>query len=63
MAQTAKQRTEVDYSKYSGKSDSKVNYCNPEDKNCKTCKHYNEGAIEAPCIQCYAYQYWEAKDE
>lgn len=35
MAQTAKQRTEVDYSKYSGKSDGEISYCNPEDKDCK----------------------------
>ena len=64
MAQTAKQRTEVDYSKYSGKSDGKIGYCNPEDKDCKTCKYYcGEEAIKEPCIACDAYQCWEAKNE
>jgi len=64
VAQTAKQRTEVDYSKYSGKSDGKINYCNPEDKDCKSCKYYsNTEVIKNPCSACEAYQYWEAKDE
>lgn len=64
MAETAKRRTEVDYSKYSGKSDGEVSYINPEDKKCKTCKHYcnAEEPINDQCIKCIAYQYWEAKD-
>jgi hypothetical protein len=64
MAEIAKQRTEVDYSKYSGKSDGKVNYCNPEDKDCKSCKHYcGDGVIKEPCVGCEDYYCWEAKDD
>ena len=64
MAETAKQRTEIDYSKYSGKSDGKISFCNPEDKDCKTCKYYcGEEAIDEPCIACDSYQCWEAKAE
>jgi outer membrane murein-binding lipoprotein Lpp len=63
MAQIAKQRTEVDYSKYSGKSDGKINYCNPENKDCKSCKYYSDTeAIKSPCSVCEAYQYWEEKE-
>ena len=60
MAQTAKQRTEVDYSKYSGKSDGKVSYSNPENKDCKSCKYYC-GAYEH-CVTCKEYEHWEAKE-
>lgn len=65
MAETAKRRTEVDYSKYSGKSDGNISYCNPEDKDCKTCKYYHNcyGISDDPCIKCDAYQYWEKKEE
>ena len=65
MAETAKQRTEVDYSKYSGKSDGKVSYNNPDYKDCKSCKHYcDTEAIKSPCpcSICDNYQYWEAKE-
>lgn len=60
MAETAKQRTEVDYSKYSGKSDGKVSYSNPENKDCKSCKYYC-GAYEH-CVTCKEYEHWEAKE-
>lgn len=64
MAETAKRRTEVDYSKYSGKSDGTVSYCNLEDKDCKNCKYYcDTEIIKEPCITCNAYEHWEAKDE
>lgn len=64
MAETAKQRTEVDYSKYSGKSDGKISYCNTNDKDCKTCKYYcGTEAIKEPCNVCDAYQCWEANKE
>ena len=57
MAQTAKQRTEVDYSKYSGKSIEKV---------CNTCKHAVpiDGCCECMYINdCHGYEHWEAKDD
>jgi hypothetical protein len=59
MAQTAKQRTEVDYSKYSGKSVEKV---------CSTCKHAvpMDAAHECPYLNdCCTnnMSHWEAKDE
>lgn len=64
MAETAKQRTEVDYSKYSGKSDGKISYCNESDKDCKNCKYYcDTDIIKEPCITCSTYEHWEAKDE
>lgn len=40
-----------------------ISRCNPEDKDCKTCKYYcGEEAIDEPCIACDAYQCWEAKN-
>ena len=60
MAETAKQRTEVDYSKYSGKSDGKVSYSNSENKDCKSCKYYC-GAYEH-CVTCKEYEHWEARE-
>ena len=60
MAETAKQRTEVDYSKYSGKSDGKISYCNPEDKDCKSCKYYCEPYEH--CVTCKAYEHLGAKE-
>ena len=102
MAETAKQRTEVDYDQISkAKNDADViqdvynrmagrgatreelngfrnlihkydalekkeipiSHCNPDDKDCKTCKYYcGEEAINEPCIACDAYQCWEASD-
>ena len=61
-AQTAKQRTEVDYSKYSSKSDG--------EKMCKTCKYYvgdpNHLLLSKfdapPCNSCNHNNNWEAKD-
>ena len=58
IAQTAKQRTEVDYSKYSGKSDGKIGY-GSESKCCATCKYGGTGADV--CVGC-AYEHWEAKE-
>lgn len=61
MAETAKQRTEVDYSKYSGKSDG--------EKMCSTCKYSSniDGSPrsfdEPPCDSCNYNNKWEAKDE
>lgn len=61
MAETAKQRTEVDYSKYSGKSDGK--------KMCKTCKYSSniDGSPKSfdmpPCDSCNHNNKWEAKDD
>lgn len=102
MAETAKQRTEVNYDQISKakndadviqdvynrmagrgatreelngfrdlihkydaleKKDIPVSRCNPEDKDCKTCKYYcGEEAINEPCIACDEYQCWEAKN-
>ena len=61
MAQTAKQRTEVDYSKYSSKSDG--------EKMCKTCKYSSniDGSPKSfdapPCDTCNYNNNWEAKDD
>lgn len=44
----AKQRTEVDYSKYSGKSDGKIGYSEP--RCCATCKYGGTGSDV--CIGC-----------
>ena len=41
-AQTAKQRTEVDYSKYSQK-----------DNKCASCKYKNKMPFDQPCVDCY----------
>lgn len=56
-AQTAKQRTEVDYSKYSGKSDGKIGYSEP--RCCATCKYGGTGSDV--CVGC-GYKHWEAKE-
>ena len=42
-----------------------VNYSNPEDKDCKTCKYYRNwySIQDDMCIKCDAYQYWEKKEE
>lgn len=99
MAEIAKNRTEVDYTKPNrisytlwGNAQQIIKVCgehgatkeeleqldlilskyvpnpamvtNPEDNDCKTCKHYcGAYAIKGPCIECDAYQYWEAKDD
>ena len=61
MAEIAKERTEVDYSKYSGKSDG--------EKMCKTCKYSSniDGSPKSfdapPCDTCNHNNNWEAKDE
>lgn len=60
MAQTAMCRTEVDYSKYSGKSDG--------EKMCKTCKYSSnaDGSPKSfdtpPCDECNRNNKWEAKE-
>lgn len=66
MAEIAKQRTEVDYSKYSGKSDGKISYGN----KCASCKHISLQPLDQPCAGCCyngtnisGMDKWEAKDE
>lgn len=65
MAQTAKQRTEVDYSKYSGKSDGEISYGN----KCASCKHVLAQPLDQPCVGCCynginisGMDKWEAKE-
>ena len=68
MAETAKQRTEVDYSKYSGKSDGEIHYGKDCEKMCKTCKHSSniDGSPRSfdapPCDSCNHNNKWEAKE-
>ena len=67
MAQTAKQRTEVDYTKCSKKDDKEI--WNPIE-GCHTCKHISLQPLDQPCISCCyngmnisGTDKWEAKDE
>lgn len=98
MAEIAKNRTEVDYTKPNrisytlwGNAQQIIKVCgehgatkeeleqldlilskyvpnpamvtNPEDNDCKNCKHYCDSKIiKEPCVSCDAYQYWEAKE-
>ena len=78
MAETAKQRTEVDYSKYSGKSDGKIGYDNTNNdvnqwqinNKCASCKHIRTETYDQPCVVCCyngmnisGMDKWEEKDE
>lgn len=69
MAEIAKNRTETDYSKYSGKSDGKVSYGKDCEKMCSTCKYSCniDGSPRSfdtpPCDSCNYNNKWEAKDE
>lgn len=65
MAETAKRRTEVDYSKCFGKSDGKIIYNLPEEKVCATCKHAEPMNVGRECVylnDCYKHEHWEVKD-
>ena len=67
MAETAKQRTEVDYSKYSGKSDGKICYKDTLTKDCPSCKYgYSTSPTDEPCCDCLPHRpelpKWEAKE-
>lgn len=66
MAQTAKQRTEVDYTKCSKKDDKEI--WNPVE-GCHTCKHIRLQPFDQPCVGCCyngmnisGTNKWEAKD-
>lgn len=67
-AQTAKQRTEVDYSKYS-QTDKKYDQPITAANKCGSCKHLLKQPIEQPCIGCChngvnisGTDEWEAKE-
>lgn len=68
MAETAKQRTEVDYSKYS-QTDKKHDQPITAANTCDSCKHLYKQPIDQPCIDCRHNMYnksgmdkWEAKE-
>lgn len=70
MAQTAKQRTEVDYTKCSKNNKEKYDQPITAANKCGSCKHLSKQPIDQPCIDCCyngmnicGMDKWEAKDD